>query len=338
MASFIPSKKTEQDFNGGVKYIDGIGDIEGDAIQAETLNNVIESQLYTQEQAENAVINANNAVETADDALDRINEAINSSVSVNGTYPNMTVGKATSDGNGNNISETYIPKIEKGVAEGVATLGTNAYIPDSEIPVYYGTCPTASETTSKIVTLSNITESQFSLRTGSHIIVRFTYSINLTTCYLNVNGTGIKLIRARNGNALSPIYLLAGTLYEFIYDGTYWRCVNPTPSTMLLGATRTNQHDFVKEYYISSDGLTWYRRWASGWLEQGGTLATSNVTVTYPLSFSSVDSYILVVAVNNDGNACGQGKKITAQTGLMRARITSGTTYSDSVCWYACGI
>lgn len=48
MAEFTPSKKTAQDFNNGVEYVDGIGDIEGDAVQAESINSVIEGLLYTQ--------------------------------------------------------------------------------------------------------------------------------------------------------------------------------------------------------------------------------------------------------------------------------------------------
>ena len=48
MAQFTPSQKTAQDFNGGVEYVDGTDDIEGDAVQAETVNNLIESQLFTQ--------------------------------------------------------------------------------------------------------------------------------------------------------------------------------------------------------------------------------------------------------------------------------------------------
>lgn len=48
MANFVPSQKTAQDFNNGVEYIDGVGDIEGDAVHAESINNVIEGLLYTQ--------------------------------------------------------------------------------------------------------------------------------------------------------------------------------------------------------------------------------------------------------------------------------------------------
>lgn len=66
MANFTPSQKTAQDFNNGVEYVDGIGDIEGDAVHAESINNVIESQLWVQALCTNPVDNTNaNSVGTA---------------------------------------------------------------------------------------------------------------------------------------------------------------------------------------------------------------------------------------------------------------------------------
>lgn len=60
MADFKPSKKTTQDFNNGVPYkdYDPTTGQNGDVVQAETLNNVIESQLWTQKLAENPVDNS----------------------------------------------------------------------------------------------------------------------------------------------------------------------------------------------------------------------------------------------------------------------------------------
>lgn len=54
MAEFTPSKKTAQDFNNGIEYVDGQGNETGDTVQAETINNLIESQLWAQQKAENA--------------------------------------------------------------------------------------------------------------------------------------------------------------------------------------------------------------------------------------------------------------------------------------------
>lgn len=54
MSKFTPSKKTAQDFNNGIKYEDGYDDNTGDVVHAESINNVIESQLWTQGLGANA--------------------------------------------------------------------------------------------------------------------------------------------------------------------------------------------------------------------------------------------------------------------------------------------
>lgn len=50
MANFTPSKKTPDDFNNGVKYVDydPTSGQNGDEVQAKTINDLIESQLYVQ--------------------------------------------------------------------------------------------------------------------------------------------------------------------------------------------------------------------------------------------------------------------------------------------------
>lgn len=58
MANFTPSKKTAQDFNNGIEYVDGQGNEMGDAIQAETVNNLIESQMWVQKLAETDINNS----------------------------------------------------------------------------------------------------------------------------------------------------------------------------------------------------------------------------------------------------------------------------------------
>lgn len=77
MANFTPSKKTAQDFNGGVEYIDGFGEIEGDAVHAETVNNLVESSLYAQEQAESAVSTAESALSQIEQVVSRAAETKN---------------------------------------------------------------------------------------------------------------------------------------------------------------------------------------------------------------------------------------------------------------------
>ena len=62
---------------------------------------------------------------------------------------------------------------------------------------------------------------------------------------------------------------------------------NVTYPTKTLGSTTTGAGDRVIESYISSDGKTWYRKWASGWKECG--MITTGVTVTLPITFSNTN-------------------------------------------------
>ncbi len=61
MVEFTPSKKTVKDFNNGIEYINGEDGVTGDAVQAETINSLVESQLWTQALATNQpdIIEAN---------------------------------------------------------------------------------------------------------------------------------------------------------------------------------------------------------------------------------------------------------------------------------------
>lgn len=74
-----------------------------------------------------------------------------------------------------------------------------------------------------------------------------------------------------------------------------------TPGEITQGAG-----DRIVETYISSDGNTWYRRWASGWKECGlqninsGAYAFNSYNL--PLSFSSASSYQVVGCLNTEGN------------------------------------
>lgn len=90
-------------------------------------------------------------------------------------------------------------------------------------------------------------------------------------------------VNARNNNANYYIYKIEGVLKtpSMIYTGDELIAGNGitinngtigiTPAqSVALNTTRTGQNDTVVEYYMSSDGKTWYRKWASGWKEIGG--------------------------------------------------------------------
>ena len=84
---------------------------------------------------------------------------------------------------------------------------------------HYGTCSTAAATVEKVVACTG-----FVLATGATIKVRFTVTNTAASPTLNVNSTGAKNIRYRNGN-IAAGYLAANRTYEFVYDGSYYQVV-----------------------------------------------------------------------------------------------------------------
>lgn len=70
MANFISSKKESSDFNNGVQYVNG------DIVQAETINNLVESALYSQEKAELSQTIADSALTVSEKALSKIEQII----------------------------------------------------------------------------------------------------------------------------------------------------------------------------------------------------------------------------------------------------------------------
>ena len=103
----------------------------------------------------------------------------------------------------------------------------------------YGTCSTAAGTVAKVVSLDN-----FVLETGSRISVKFTYANSVANPTLNVNSTGAKAIYYNGGTMNSTSeYWLAGSIMDFIYDGTHW---------VMMGVSKNTDTDTNTTYTIAT--------------------------------------------------------------------------------------
>ncbi len=80
----------------------------------------------------------------------------------------------------------------------------------------FAVCSTAAATAAKTVTASD-----FILRTGTMISVKFAYANTAANPTLNVNGTGAKSIYYHN-LAVPTGMFMAGGVYLFVYDGARW--------------------------------------------------------------------------------------------------------------------
>ena len=106
-----------------------------------------------------------------------------------------------------------------------------------------------------------------------------------------------------------------------------------------------NEADYIIESKINSDG-SWYRKYKSGWLEQGGFDDEGNVdygehTITFQKSFAN-SLYTLIVSGKSVGNTSNASTPLTmlggyALTTTNFKRRTSIETYRDGIYWYACG-
>lgn len=106
-----------------------------------------------------------------------------------------------------------------------------------------------------------------------------------------------------------------------------------------------NEADYIIESKINSDG-SWYRKYKSGWLEQGGFDDEGNVdygehTITFQKSFAN-SLYTLIVSGKSLGNTSNATTPLTmlggyALTTTNFKRRTSTETHRDGIYWYACG-
>lgn len=102
---------------------------------------------------------------------------------------------------------------------------------------FYGECNISPSTVAKTVTTLN---GGFVLKKGAKVSVKFLQGHTASTMTLNVDGTGAKNVY-RDGSNLSSTMIKASNVYEFVYDGTYWRIVGVDTDTTYSLVTTSSQ-------------------------------------------------------------------------------------------------
>ena len=105
----------------------------------------------------------------------------------------------------------------------------------NDIP--YGECNVAPSTVEKQVTTLN---GNFKLKQGAKVSVKFLQGHTASTMTLNVDGTGAKNVY-RDGSNLTSSMIKVSNVYDFVYDGTYWRIVGVDTNTTYSLATISSQ-------------------------------------------------------------------------------------------------
>lgn len=189
----------------------------------------------------------------------------------------------------------------------------------------YGTCSTIGGTSTKVVNSDDFGDT---LETGKSIRVKFSYANTVASSYLNVNGTGAKLIKKYGSTGSVAYYWYAGEVIDFVYDGSYWVMVNAAPATTTyygitkLQSTISNTdtvaltpgavYDFVKQgtWTPTVTGCSSYSI-RQGWYMKIGDVVTIGWLVTGTFSSSTTTSTVLTISgvpfTNGDALASGGG-------------------------------
>lgn len=116
---------------------------------------------------------------------------------------------------------------------------------------FYGECNISPSTVAKTVTTLN---GGFVLKKGAKVSVKFFQGHTATTMTLNVDGTGAKNVY-RDGNSPKSNMIKAYNVYEFVYDGTYWRIVGVDTDTTYSNATSTTDGLMSSEDKVKLDAV-----------------------------------------------------------------------------------
>jgi hypothetical protein len=113
-------------------------------------------------------------------------------------------------------------------------------------------------------------------------------------------------------------------------------------SLSAIDTVMPNSVDYVVESWNDGAG-GWYRRYRSGWVEQGGK-TTLTSTITFPVPFADEHAYYMSSSYDNNG---GRGCAISFETRTTTSTVCRGQWTDDgkhgytstklNVDWYACG-
>lgn len=118
----------------------------------------------------------------------------------------------------------------------------------------YGVCDTASNVVNKTVSIAN-----FALAKGARATIKFTKGNSCQAPTLNINNTGIKILKY-NDTSILDYYIVANGTYEVIYDGTYYQLLGSvsTTSTTTTISSNTDISSITKpgEYVSTNTNCT----------------------------------------------------------------------------------
>lgn len=95
--------------------------------------------------------------------------------------------------------------------------------------------------------------------------------------------------------------------------------------------------DFVVDWQrpTSENGRTWYRKYKSGWVEQGGTLPSGSSSVTLPIAMEDSLYSVQIFYINNNSTSNVTFQRVSTDS-QSATGFTSPSSNSDRR-WQLCG-
>ncbi|MBP5598315.1 MAG: BppU family phage baseplate upper protein [Pseudobutyrivibrio sp.] len=201
----------------------------------------------------------------------------------------------------------------------------------NDVP-WYGTCPTAASTQTKVATTN---DSKFSLVEGAKVAIKFTYDNTHATPQLNVDGTGAKSIKAY-GTTTPTLFWKAGDVAEFVYDGNNWILKTSTGvveqinsdlskkmSYRLIELSGTNIFDIMSYSVNYPIGVTYYAE--CDYLTNGQTVLHTLLGVSQyaTVVVEKISVWIIKISIADGGSLCTTSVNHNA-TNINFVKIVSG--------------
>lgn len=204
---------------------------------------------------------------------------------------------------------------------------------------YYGVCSTSSSVATKTVSIPG-----FALVEGAAVYVKFanTNSANPGTLELNVNGTGAKRIVKAGLNELNDSAdIMAGSICEFVYDGTSWVWVGHLNTDQLYffadgyngttnkGATEKTVTDAIDALDVTDTAVS--GEYVSQVSETNGKISVSRIALSPSISITAGNGTDAPKVNITVGGVSGTAQAITkASTSVYGVTKLSSSTSSTS--------
>ena len=239
-----------------------------------------------------------------------------------------------------NITPSAIGAAASSHSHDAATTSANGFMSSADkakldnTNIAYATCSTDAATAEKVATIDG--NSNWTLKKGSEIIVKYTNTNSASSCTLNVNNTGAKSLyydrSTYTGNS-SIVCGYANRYIRYVYDGTYWIWMGSSADS------NTTYSNFVKSGSGAKAGLVPAPSTTAGttkYLREDGTWQvppTSSTSVVNNLTSTSTTAALSAAqgkALSDkiDGLRCHAYSLVINQA-VASTTKTSITTYNS---------